>query len=370
MLFLFVTIRPQMQQKNQYANWWSKLLFKEKFDKQFFIPLPSSFLEKKLFSAIEKYKFDLDFTQIPIDKPIFIVGLPRSGTSMLYNILCAHENAGYITNSINACPNSICTIEWLRKKFKLNATGERFLADSINVDFGSPSEPALLWGKWIGRDAESLYWKEKRIEEFSKEKVEEIHNDIRRILYSFGGLKNNNKRFICKYPAMQTELRMVQDLFPDAHFIHIVRDSRPAANSLLKLYHILNNQIKKIKHPTISYIVPYPRVKTLKSYIDKYGADNIRTTAHVWQDSIQLVHETAPDLKNYIEVRYEDILSNPKLELQRLFDFCQLEWPVVENKAFQHEFEIIGKTHHKNNYKDFEIIEEITKETLKKLKYL
>ncbi|MDD4974737.1 MAG: sulfotransferase [Bacteriovorax sp.] len=359
-----------MQQKNQYANWWSKLLFKKKFENQFFIPVPASAIEEKIFKTIEKYKFNHDFSQIPITKPIFIVGLPRSGTSMLYNLLCAHEKAAYITNSINACPESICTIEWLRKKFNFNASGERFLADSINTDFGSPSEPALLWGKWMGRDVDSLYWEEKRLACFSSEKIQEIYTDVRRILFTFGGLKNNDKRFICKYPVMQTELRMVQDLFPDAHFIHIVRDSRPAANSLLKLYHLTNNQIKKIKHPWVTYIVPYPRVKTLQGYIDQFGADDIRTTANVWQDSIELVHQTAPDLKNFIEVRYEDILTNPSLELKRLFDFCELNWPSVDNKSFQSEFEIIGITHHQNNYKDFEVIESITGRMLKKLKYL
>jgi hypothetical protein len=359
-----------MEQKNQYANWWSKLLFKKKFENQFFIPIPSSFVEDGILKLIEKCKFGRNFDEIKIDRPVFIVGLPRSGTSMLYNLLCAHEQAAYITNSINACPESICTIEWLRKKYNLNASGERFLADSINTDFGSPSEPALFWGKWIGRDVDSLYWEEKRLKDFSKEKIAEIYNDIRKILFTFGAGKENPKRFICKYPVMQTELRMVQDLFPDAHFIHIVRDSRPAANSLKKLYHLTNNQIKKIKHPWVTYIVPYPRVKSLKGLIEKYGDEDIRTTAHIWQDSIKLVHETAPDLKNYTEIRYEDILKSPYESMKKLFDFCELSYPSEDNKNYKHEFEIIGVTHHKNNYKDFDVIEEITKETLVKLGYL
>lgn len=356
-----------MQQDVQYANWWSKLLFKKKFEDQFFIPIPSSTLENALFKTIEKYKFNLDLSHIALDRPIFIVGLPRSGTTMLYNLLCAHENAAFITNSINACPESICTIEWLRKKLNLNIRGERFLADSIDTDFGSPSEPITLWGKWIGRDTTSLYWEEKRLKDFTPEKIQEIHSDVRKIIFASGGEK---KRFICKYPVMQTELRMVQDLFPDAHFIHIIRDSRLAANSLLKLFHLTNNQIKKINHPTVKYLIPYPRVQKLQSYVEQFGADDIRTTAHVWQDSIQLVQEMAPDLKNYTEVRYEDILQAPEKELRRLFDFCGLSWPSTENKNFHHEFSIVGKTHHKNSYKDFEVIEEITAPMLKKLGYL
>lgn len=356
-----------MQQDIQYNNWWSKVLFKKKFEEQFFIPVPSSNLENTLFKTIEKIKFGGEFADIAIDRPIFIVGLPRSGTTMLYNLLCAHEHAAYITNSINACPESICTIEWLRKKLNLNIRGERFLADSIDTDFGSPSEPITLWGKWIGRDTHTLYWKEKRLADFAPEKIQEIYRDIRKIIFSAGP---GERRFICKYPVLQTELRMVQDLFPDAHFIHIVRDSRPAANSLLKLYHLVNGQIKKINHPTVKYFVPYPRLQSLQSYIDQFGADDIRTTAHIWQDSVNLVQETAPDLKNYIEVRYEDILQEPQKELSRLFKFCGLHWPEASNPAFQHEFEIIGKTRHQNKYADFEVIEEITAPTLKKLGYI
>jgi hypothetical protein len=356
-----------MKRQNQYANWWSKLLFKKKFENQFFIPIPASMMENKILNFIEKNKFNLDLSHLKIDRPVFIIGLPRSGTTMLYNLLCAHEKAAFITNSINACPESICTIEWLRRKFNLNITGERFLQDSIITDFSAPSEPVLLWGKWMGRDAESLYWEEKRKKDFTPKKILEIYNDIRKILFTFGG---TDKRFICKYPVMQTELRMVQDLFPDAHFIHIVRDSRQAANSLRKLYHLTNDQIKKIKHPLVKYLVPYPRVKTLRGLIEKFGDENIKTTAHIWQDSIKLVHETAPDLNHYTEVRYEDILKDPATEMKKIFEFCGLKYPEKSNEKYQKEFENVGNIQHKNDYNDFAIIEEITKETLLKLKYL
>jgi len=350
-----------------YQNWWSKLLFKEKFEKQFFIPVPQSSLENALFKSIEKWKFGGKFEHIQIIKPIFIIGLPRSGTTLLYNLLCAHDSSAFITNSINACPESICSIEWLRKKLNLNIRGERFLADSVSTDFGSPSEPATLWGKWFGRDAVSIVWNEQRIQDLPAEKVDEIKLDIRKIISCFG---SGEKRFICKYPVIQTELRIVQDLFPDAKFVHIVRDSRQAANSLAKLYHLVNNQIKKINHPTIKYLIPYPRLSTLPGYIEKYGPESIETTARVWQDTVNLVHETARSLNCFYELKYEDLLKNPEIELKNLFRFCELEWPKKNNKNFQNEFEKIGKIHHKNEYSQFDLIEKITEPTLKKLGYL
>ncbi|OQW48198.1 MAG: hypothetical protein A4S09_13900 [Proteobacteria bacterium SG_bin7] len=353
-----------MSQHVHYANWWSKLLFKKSFENQFYIPLPATRIEMIIMHAIERFKFDLDHSQTKIDRPIFIVGLPRSGTTLLYNLLCAHENSAYVTNSINAFPTAICTIEWLRKKLNLDIRGERFLADSVETDFGSPSEPIMFWGKWFGRDVESLYWEEKRIKDISAEKIDEIFSDIRKILFSFAP---NGKRFICKYPVLQTELRLIQDIFPDAHFIHIVRDARTTANSMVKLHEISNQQIQKIKHPKIKYIVPYPRVKNLQKYINEFGATDVRCTAHVWQDAIETVHECAKDLNNFFEIKYEILLASPKLSMLNVFNFCGMNWP--ENKKFDYEFAKIGKIRHKNNYGNFDVIQEITKETLTQLGY-
>lgn len=350
----------------KYENWWSKVLFKKAFEEQFFIPVPLSTFEQFLLRTIEKYKFNLDLSEIKIEKPIFIIGLPRSGTTMLYNILCAHERAAYITNSINSCSESICAIEWLRKKLRLNVTGERMFKDSIITDLSSPAEPLTLWKKWIGRGFDELVWNEKKLSDLPEGKLDEIHHDVKKILYCFA----NNGRYICKYPVAQPELKLLQEIFPDIKIIHIVRDGREVANSLLKLYRMSNEQLQKINHPLLKSIVPYPRLKSLPGYIEKYGADDIRTTACIWRDAIDLVQRTKTELKDFYEVRYEDILQSPKSEMGKILNFCELEWPVQSNTLFQKEFDKIGVVHHKNNYHNFDVVEKYAGETLKEFNYL
>lgn len=350
-----------------YANWWSKLLFKKKFDNQFFIPVPASSFEQYLMRTLEKWKFNQDVSHTKIEKPIFIVGLPRSGTTLIYNLICAHESAAYVTNSMNSFPEALCTIEWLRKKFNWNIKGERFLADSIDVDFGSPSEPLTFWGRWMGRDLESLYWPQQNRQDLGPERVQTIYQDIQKILHVFG---EDAKRFVTKYPVMQTELLVLQEIFPDAKFIHILRDSRPAANSLVKLYQLSNQQLRKIKHPQINSIIPYPRVEALQSYVEQYGPDSIECTARVWRDAIELVQKTAPKLRHYYEFKYEDLLVNPKNVMDKIFDFCELSWPSKNKIQFNDHFSKIGHIHHKNAYKDFDRITEITLPLLQKLKYV
>jgi hypothetical protein len=355
-----------MDKTVHFENWWSKVLFEKAFENQFVIPLPPAKPVSALLNMIERRFDDRDLAGLKIDRPIFIVGLPRSGTSMLYNLLCAHEKAFYVTNSMNSFPDSIRAIEWARKKFKLNIRGERFLQDSIDSDFSSPSEPAMFWGKWIGRETQSLFWTEKPLSDFSPEKLDEIYSDIKKILFTFGG---GDRRFVCKYPVFQTELGMINQLFPDAHFIHIIRDGRQVANSLVKLYKLCKSQIEKIKHPDFDRLIPYPRVENLEKYITEFGPDDIRCTAHVWEDSISVVDEVKDRLHRFVQVRYEDILAQPKEELGKLFAFAGLDWPAENNTLFQREFAGIGKIRHTNKYGQFDVVENLVGPTLKRLGY-
>lgn len=348
-----------------YANWWSKALFKKNFEKQHYIPLPPRLLDRALLNGIERAKFSRDFSGIPIVKPIFIVGLPRSGTTLLYNLLCAHESAAFITNSMNSFTDAVCAIEWLRKTFHLNIRGERFLADSIDTDFGSPSEPIMFWAKWFGRDVEALHWQERRGRDFTPTQIDAVKRDFKKILFCFGGA---GRRLVFKYPVMQTELRMLQDMFPDAKFIHILRDGRDVAHSLVKLYRLSNDQLRKIDHPTVKHIIPYPRVERLKDYLETYGPESVECTARVWRDAIELVSSVRGDLHSFFEVRHESIVRDPTAELRRIFEFCELSWP--ENPEFASTLATVGRVRHKNHYAQNETIERVVGPMLQRLGYL
>src|SRR4051794_7280687 len=127
-------IPSSAQPKVEYANWWSKALFAKSFDNQFTIPVPPGKGLIGSLKLLERTLLKADVSALKIDRPVFIVGLPRSGTSMLYNVLCAHERAAYVTNSMNSFPEAIIGIEWIRKKLHFNIRGERFLQDSVDTD--------------------------------------------------------------------------------------------------------------------------------------------------------------------------------------------------------------------------------------------
>ncbi len=355
-----------------YPNLLSRLIAGPAFRRQFILPeLPDPRLERFL-RWYERTVLDIDLTPIYIDRPIFLVGLPRSGTSMLQDVICTHPRVAYITNTMHQFRRCFCAAEDLRRRLRLNARGERYLGDSVVVDAGSPNDAIAFWGEWLRQDPVSLDYVERTIEHFSPGEIEEIRRTIRKILWCFGPTPH---RFFSKNPGFLPYLSLLKDLFPDARFLHIVRDPRMTANSMVKLYRIEQRQLARLRRNRAHGIleeqfIPYPRLPNLKTYVARWGPDDIRTTAHLWRDAVKFVGTLKARLPSFLEVRYEDILEDPPGMLSRIFAFCGLEEPGPNDVAYRRKLEGVGKIHHTNRYGQFERIEAICGEVMARYGYL
>jgi len=130
-------------------------------------------------------------------------------------------------------PRSFCAAEYLRKRLRLDFHGERMLGDSVDVAPGTPNEGVAFWRAWLKEDHHDLAYRPRRKADFTRQEIEQIYESIKRILWCFEGRAT---RFLVKNPSLLPHLELLQELFPDARFIHLVRDARPCANSMVKLY--------------------------------------------------------------------------------------------------------------------------------------
>jgi hypothetical protein len=344
------------------------------FENQFALPQDQPKLIERLLQWYENnILYTKDVSDIRIDRPIFVIALPRSGSSMLQDILCTHQDIAYITNTMHLFRTCFCAAEYFRKRFNLNASGERYLRDSIEVDSGSPSEGIAFWGEWLKDDPHLLDYVDRKIDDFTSLELEYIYMSIRKIIRCFEG---KSSRFFSKNPALLPHISLLKDMFPDAKFIHLVRDARTSANSLVKLYNLNAEQLAKIRtktrHPIYNnkVFIPYPRLPKLSEYIQEYGPDNIRTTASIWNDGISFVSEKKEELQSFYEVRYEDILADPRVEIFKIIDFCKLPEIKKDNTKFWQKISQIGVIHHKNVYGNFDVVESICRENMFKYGYL
>ncbi|WP_225728912.1 MULTISPECIES: sulfotransferase [unclassified Nocardia] len=94
-------------------------------------------------------------------------------------------------------------------------------------------------------------------------------------------------------------------IWPRAHFVHIVRDGRDVAASHLK---------------TVTW-----------------GYRELTAAARGWLEVVERPHTVAP-ADRYLEIRYEDLVADPKRTLTRVFDFVGLPWrdEVLNHSALNH----------------------------------
>jgi len=355
------------------ANFLSWLLMRPIFEDQWVLPVRNRSLAHRWFRWYEAHCMKIPLDGIAINRPVFIISLPRSGSSMLQDLLCAHPSVAYITNMMYMFPDCFCAAEHFRKRLHLDVHGERFLHDSVEVAAGSPADPVGMWAAWLKQDPFTLACRPCRITDFTPGEIAAIHDAIRRVLWCFGGA---NRSFLCKTPALLPHILLLRDLFPGARFIHLVRDARQNANSMIKLHRLCQEQWQRIRarrqgaseQPTL---VPYPRLPRLPELIERFGADDLRTTAHLWNEAMAFIQAVRPQIpaNQFHEVRYEDIVARPREELARIFRFLDLPEPGAASTTYHMRLAGVGKVHHQNQYSGFEIVEGICGPTLRRYGY-
>ena len=356
-----------------FPNWQSRLLLSGAAKRQSIKEAEVPALGSLLLNAYERLILRVNVDEIPLEKPIFLLGLPRSGTTMLQDLLCAHPDVAYFTNTMNRFPDHFCAIESIRKKLNLNFKTERYLKDSVQISTDSPSDALTFWGRWLGMDPYSPSYQPIDLALLTEAKVNEIQTMIRKAIWSFGPPW---RRFFSKLLAPLPHLDVVRQLFPDACFIHIIRDGRMTANSMLKLcQREIEQQDRyavhgKINNKYAQYFIPYPRFPRLVEYLDSYGIFDIRTTAHLWNDAIDYIDSIKHTFDNYHEVRFEDILANPHQEVRAILKFCNLDPVPPETLGFWDKINGVGVVGHLNHYKGFDMVEQICEVNLRKYGYL
>lgn len=356
----------------KFGNWQSRLLLGSVAYQQ---PILAGTFPAPVMAFLRWYERALlrpDIRECRVDRPIFLLGLPRSGTTMLQDVLCRHPQIAFINNTMNRFPDVFCATDHIRERLRLDFEVERYLADSVPVSPDGPSDALSFWCEWFRMDPFSLEYRNLGPGDFSEADRTRIHDTIRKVIWRNGGQR---KRFFNKVIQCTTYIHALLDLFPDARLLYIIRDPRMTANSMVKLCRLEMEHQREFKLHRIDpekgeqFFIPYPRLPRLEEYGASFGWDDLRTTAHIWQDVVDLVDETRGGLPYFHQVRYEDLLDNPENELGRILEFCELSNVPLDNEYYWGKVRKIGTIHHERSYGDFDIVEQICHEGMKRHGY-
>jgi len=201
----------------------------------------------------------------------FVVGLTRSGTTLLRMMLDAHRELA-IPPETHFVPD---VIKAVRSQAGTGAVLEAFTSNRTWNDFG------------IGADE-------------LRERIEAAGPaDAAAVLRAFFGAyaeRQGKPRWGDKTPAYMLSVQRIGRTLPESRFIHLVRDGRDVA--LSQSARALNEQ-------------PPPAEQAAR-----------------WVKRIRKSREQAATLKGprYVEARYEDLVRDPEATLRRICEFIELDW--------------------------------------------
>lgn len=215
---------------------------------------------------------------------VFVVGCPRSGTTLLQRMLDSHARLAVAYDSLFIPPvyrqlNSNGRENDLDEAASLIAGFKRY------ARLGLPEEPP----RKLAHDAKSF----SDLVSAIYDAFAELHDK------PLGGEKS---------PAYVRHMPLLQELFPRTRFIHLIRDGRDVALSLMDW----GKQKKRPKGPARKYRL--------------WQEDPAAVSALWWEHKTLRGRRDAQRLRegSYLEVSYERLVEEPDSELRRVTGFLDL----------------------------------------------
>lgn len=219
----------------------------------------------------------------------FIVGAPRSGTTLLRMMLDYHPE-------ISIPPETGFIIEVLRR-MPINEFSWKMLFEIIILrrllkrEFSWKMLFKIItnFETWIDFHLSA----DKLAEELSRIQPFTVSDGIR-CFYRLYAQRFHKKRFGDKTPNYGLHLKAIGKLLPEAHFIHIIRDGRDVAVSVKDLWFAPSKDFRKL------------------------GKD--------WVWRVETIRTQGKQYPFYIEIRFEDLLTNTESVLKKICSFLEIDY--------------------------------------------
>ena len=211
-----------------------------------------------------------------MNAPVFIVGCPRSGTSFLYHLLLSAGGFAEFRTQMNVFD----------------------VLEPIYGNLGVMKHKKKMMKEWL--QSKAFHVSGLDAAEVEAKVLSECHSaaDFLRIVMDMVAQKQGVKRWIDSTPTNIPHMQRIVKEFPDARIVHIIRDGRDVALSLDK--------------QGWSRPLPWDKNKSLLA------------AGIYWEWIVRKGRKLGAILgSNYMEVRYEELVSDPRKSLVRVSEFIQ-----------------------------------------------
>jgi len=235
-----------------------------------------------------------------LEKPVFIVGLHRTGSTLVKNMLDLNSQLAMLPEELHLWDPYPWANVFIDKCKKMKLTEN--------------SEREKIFDMIFSKKFYGSFWK--KIDEYPIDrkrvirKLNEIGNtitckDIINIIF-LEYLTNENKRRIgVKYPLHIKKIDLLTEWYPDCKIVHLTRDCRAIYASKIK------DEFSRSMKTRFHFFSVFLDIFTLVRVIVEYN----------WSKLIHIYHRNE---NNYYLLKYEELVSDPLNVLHKLCNFLDI----------------------------------------------
>jgi len=313
---------------------WLSHLFRNRFDISLAkLPTVASItgvsLLNSTLASIDRLAFSRQVSRVRLKAPpLFILGHWRSGTTFLHELLIRDPEHTFPSTYQCFVPHHfVFTESWITPWTKGLLPSRRPM-DNMAAGWHRPQEDEFALGN-LGQPTPYLsmmfpkrgpvYPEYLDLRELSPAEVNSWQDSLtgffRRIAY------RDNRRIVVKSPAHTARVRTLLEMFPDAKFVHIVRDPYDVFASTVNLWKSLN-EVQRLQ------------ATGDQDWIEDYVLDGLEQMYAAFEADRQFLGND-----QLFELRYEDLVEDPFAQLNRIYaqlelgDFSKVEPEVAGHLA-------------------------------------
>jgi hypothetical protein len=304
-----------------------------------------------------------------VDRPIYVTGLARSGSTILLELLAAHPEVA--THQYKDFPLISIPVWWNWFLDRASSSGaapvERSHKDGIYVTPESPEAmEEVLWMAFFPHCHDPSVSNVLSEQDGAPEFEAFYRHHVRKLLMVRGG-----RRYLAKGNYNVSRLGFLRKLFPDACFVVPVRDPIGHIASLMKQHRLFCEE--ETRDPRV--LAYMRRSGHFEFGLDRrpinFGStDTVREIEELWRIGKEIegwaiywssVYGFVADLiegdpslaRQILLVHYDDLCGEPERTLGRLYRHCGLQ--VAEETLREQAARISAPSYYKSGFSDDEI---------------
>jgi len=234
--------------------------------------------------------------------PIFIVGPPRSGTTLLYQLMVTAFNVSYLPNIANTF--YLCPVLATKVTKVLCPPYRSTWQSSFGVEKGlmAPSEGGNVWNRWFPHVAREGYEYTMQLDPRDKVELVNMVNGIEKIF---------DAPFLNKNVKMSVRIPALLGIYHNACFVIIERDFDEVVTSNIMMRQVFGRTWMSVAPLEYNEIKGLPQEEQVTLQI-KYVIDNMETDIARYEPL-------------YTRVAYSELITQPFSIIDHLANTLKLE---------------------------------------------